>query len=54
MTPEAQARQVIDERLRAAGWEVPDDHQLNLGAAVHEQRPQSPQPRRFAASKAHA
>ena len=34
MTPEAQARQVIDERLRAAGWQVQDYRQLNLGAAA--------------------
>jgi type I restriction enzyme, R subunit len=34
MTPEAQARQVIDERLRAAGWLVQDYRQLNLGAAL--------------------
>lgn len=34
MTPEAQARQVIDERLRAAGWQVQDCRQLNLGAAL--------------------
>ncbi|MCY4753187.1 type I restriction endonuclease subunit R [Pelomonas aquatica] len=33
MTPEAQARQVIDERLRAAGWQVQDYAQLNLSAA---------------------
>jgi type I restriction enzyme, R subunit len=33
MTPEAQARQVIDERLQAAGWLVQDYRQLNLGAA---------------------
>jgi len=33
MTPEAQARQVIDERLRAAGWQVQDYARLNLGAA---------------------
>jgi type I restriction enzyme R subunit len=34
MTPEAQARQVIDERLQAAGWLVQDYRQLNLGAAL--------------------
>jgi type I restriction enzyme R subunit len=34
MTPEAQARQVIDERLRAAGWLVQDYARLNLGAAA--------------------
>jgi type I restriction enzyme R subunit len=34
MTPEAQARQVIDERLQAAGWLVQDYRQLNLGAGV--------------------
>lgn len=33
MTPEAQARQVIDERLQQAGWLVQDYRQLNLGAA---------------------
>ncbi|MEO3690917.1 DEAD/DEAH box helicase family protein [Roseateles paludis] len=34
MTPEAQARQVIDERLQATGWLVQDYRQLNLGAAL--------------------
>jgi type I restriction enzyme R subunit len=34
MTPEAQARQVIDERLQAAGWLVQDYARLNLGAAL--------------------
>lgn len=34
MTPEAQARQVIDERLRAAGWQVQDYARLNLAAAA--------------------
>ncbi len=33
MTPEAQARQQIDDKLAAAGWLVQDMRQLNLGAA---------------------
>ncbi len=33
MTPEAKARQLIDERLQAAGWQVQDMKALNLGAA---------------------
>jgi type I restriction enzyme R subunit len=34
MTPEAKARQIIDERLTAAGWAVQDMKALNLGASV--------------------
>ena len=34
MTPEAKARQVIDEKLAQAGWLVQDRKQLNLGAAL--------------------
>jgi len=34
MTPEAQARQVIDQKLEQAGWIVQDMRQLNLGAAL--------------------
>lgn len=34
MTPEAKARQIIDERLAAAGWSVQDMKALNLGAGV--------------------
>ena len=34
MTPEAKARQVIDQRLSAAGWIVQDLKGLNLGAAL--------------------
>ncbi len=34
MTPEAKAREVIDERLAAAGWSVQDMKALNLGAAL--------------------
>ncbi|NBD21179.1 DEAD/DEAH box helicase family protein [Aquabacterium fontiphilum] len=33
MTPEAKARQIIDERLTAAGWSVQDMKALNLGAS---------------------
>lgn len=33
MTPEQQARQIIDEQLTAAGWAVQDRDQINLGAA---------------------
>jgi len=33
MTPEAQARQLIDAKLAQAGWVVQDMKQLNLGAA---------------------
>ncbi|MDB5732766.1 MAG: restriction endonuclease subunit, partial [Variovorax sp.] len=32
MTPEAKARQQIDQKLAAAGWAVQDMKQLNLGA----------------------
>jgi type I restriction enzyme R subunit len=32
VTPEARARQLIDQRLRAAGWLVQDRKDLNLGA----------------------
>lgn len=34
MTPEAKARQQIDERLAQAGWVVQDMKQLNLGASL--------------------
>lgn len=34
MTPEAQARQRIDDRLEAAGWIIQDVKQLNLGAGL--------------------
>ena len=34
MTPEAKARQQIDERLTQAGWVVQDMKQVNLGAAM--------------------
>ena len=34
MTPEAKARQHIDEKLVAAGWVVQDMRQLNLGASL--------------------
>ena len=34
MTPEAKARQVIDQKLEQAGWVIQDTRQLNLGAAV--------------------
>jgi type I restriction enzyme R subunit len=34
MTPEAKARQQIDEKLTQAGWAVQDMKRLNLGAAV--------------------
>jgi type I restriction enzyme R subunit len=34
MTPEAKARQVIDQKLDQAGWDVQDIKQLNLGAAI--------------------
>lgn len=34
MTPEAKAREKIDEKLTQAGWVVQDLKQLNLGAAV--------------------
>lgn len=31
MTPEAKARQIIDQKLEAAGWVVQDSKELNLG-----------------------
>ena len=34
MTPEAKARQTIDERLVAAGWSVQDMKAINLGASL--------------------
>lgn len=34
MSPEQRARQVIDSKLEAAGWQVQDCKQINLGAAV--------------------
>ena len=34
MTPEAKARQQIDEKLGAAGWAVQDMKQINLGASL--------------------
>ena len=34
MTPEAQARQRIDDRLEAAGWHLQDMKELNLGAVI--------------------
>jgi len=34
MTPEEEARQVIDERLDAAGWVVQDYRKVNLGAGL--------------------
>lgn len=34
MTPEEEAREVIDELLEAAGWQIQDYKQLNLGAAL--------------------
>ncbi len=34
MTPEAKARQQIDERLTRAGWVIQDMKQLNLGASL--------------------
>jgi hypothetical protein len=40
MTPEAKARQLIDQKLEQAGWNVQDTKQLNLaanlGVAVRE------------------
>ena len=33
MTPESKARQIIDQKLAAAGWVVQDMKQINLGAA---------------------
>lgn len=34
MKPEAQARQIIDQRLSDAGWQVQDYKQINLGAGL--------------------
>jgi len=34
MTPEEEARQLIDELLEAAGWQIQDYKQSNLGAAL--------------------
>jgi type I restriction enzyme R subunit len=34
MTPEEEARQLIDGLLKAAGWEIQDYKQLNLGASL--------------------
>ena len=34
MTPEQEARELIDEQLREAGWVVQDRKQLNLGAGI--------------------
>ena len=34
MTPEAKARQQIDDRLAQAGWVVQDMKKLNLGASL--------------------
>lgn len=34
MTPEQEARQLIDEQLEAAGWILQDRKQLNLGAGI--------------------
>jgi len=34
MTPEKEARQLIDELLEAAGWQVQDYKQVNLGAGL--------------------
>jgi type I restriction enzyme R subunit len=34
MTPEAKARQLIDQKLEQAGWVIQDMKQLNLGAGV--------------------
>ena len=34
MTPEAKARQTIDERLVTAGWSVQDMKAINLGASL--------------------
>jgi len=34
MTPEEEARQEIDKLLGAAGWQVQDYMDLNLGAAL--------------------
>lgn len=34
MKPEEKARQNIDQLLKAAGWEVQDRRELNLGASL--------------------
>lgn len=34
MTPEANARLLIDQKLEAAGWCVQDQKDLNLGAGL--------------------
>ena len=34
MKPEERARQKIDELLRAAGWEIQEMQELNLGASL--------------------
>ena len=34
MKPEEKARQRIDQLLRAAGWEIQDLRELNLGASL--------------------
>ena len=34
MTPEEEARQLIDELLEAADWQVQDYKQVNLGASL--------------------
>ena len=34
MTPEEEARQLIDELLEATGWQVQDYKQVNLGAGL--------------------
>jgi type I restriction enzyme R subunit len=34
MKPEAQARQIIDQLLSDAGWQVQDNQQINLGAGL--------------------
>ena len=36
MKPEEKARQQIDQQLTAAGWEIQDLSDLNLGAAVRD------------------
>ena len=36
MTPEAKAREVIDQRLVQAGWQVQDFKKLNLGAGLSD------------------
>ena len=42
MTPEAKARQQIDQKLEAAGWVIQDMKQLNLGAAAGRRRARIP------------